>query len=247
METNTVKSATRVILVLEYFDQVRRSASVAEVAEHHMWPHSSTSALMRSLVTLGYLHYDSSDRTYLPSMRVALLGDWIQNMPLKNGPLLHLLQYLNDETGETIVLAAQNGLHAQYLRVLQGTNVVRTHFHISTRRPLLNSGTGRMLITRMDDASIRKLVRKHNAHFDAERQIDSAQVFERLATDRKNGYALSIHQVTAYTGVIATLLPTPPGKQPLAIGIAGLSQRLVSDEQRFVGAMRQAIKLFSDE
>jgi DNA-binding IclR family transcriptional regulator len=247
MERNTVKSAARVIQILEFFDQVKRAATVAELAEHHGWPHSSTSILMRSLVALGYLHYDPSNRAYLPSMRVALLGDWLQNMPLKNGQLTHLLQHLNDETGETIVLAAQNGLHAQYLRVLQGTNVVRTHFHISTLRPLLNSGTGRMLITRMDDAGIRKLTRKHNAHFDAERQVDIKQVFERLASDREKGYALSVHQVTPYTGVIATLLPTPPGEQPLVIGIAGLSQRLISDEQRYVDAMRRAIKLFSNE
>jgi DNA-binding IclR family transcriptional regulator len=202
---------------------------------------------MRSLVTLGYLHYDPGNRSYLPSMRVALLGDWLQNMPLKNGQLIHLLQYLNDETGETMVLAAQNGLYAQYLRVLQSTSTTRMHFQISTLRPLLNSGTGRMLITKMEDAAIRKLVRKHNAHLGAERQIEMSQVFERLASDREKGYALSIHQVTSYSGVIAILLPTPPGERPLAIGVAGLSQRLLHEEQRYVEVMREAIKRFSSE
>lgn len=247
MKQNPVKSAVRVLHILEFFDQMKRPAAVAEIADYYGWPHSSTSVLMRSLVTLGYLHYDSTDRTYLPSMRVALLGDWLQSTSFPNNELLQLLQHLNDETGETIIFAAQNGLHSQYLRVLQGTNVVRMHVSIGTLRPLLNSGTGRMLITTMDDVTIRKLARKHNAQFGPEQQLDIPQLFKRLAADREKGYAISIHQVTPYSGVIATLLPTAPGQKPLAIGIAGLSQKLISEEQHYVNAMRQAIKRFASE
>src|SRR5690554_2544091 len=135
VERKVVKSAARVIQVLELFDEMRRSMSVAEIAAHYEWPASSTSALMSSLVTLGYLEYDSSKRVYRPSVRVALLGDWIHNNLLKDGQLARMMEYLNAVTGETIVLAAQNGLHSQYLRVLQGTNALRVHLHIGTLRP----------------------------------------------------------------------------------------------------------------
>ena len=64
MSRDVVKSAARVIHVLEYFDDVRRAVSVSEIAEHHDWPVSSTSVLMRSLVTLGYLDYEAGTRTY---------------------------------------------------------------------------------------------------------------------------------------------------------------------------------------
>jgi len=246
MDKNLVKSAARVIQVLEFFDQIKRPATVAEVADHHEWPHSSTSVLMRNLVALGYLHYDAGPRTYVPSMRVALLGDWLENLPFSNSELTQLLQQLNRETSETIVLAAQNGLQAQYLRVLQGTNVLRMHLHLGTLRPLLNSGTGRMLITTMDDATIRKLAHKHNALSEPDRRIDVEQLFKRLQTDREKGYAMSIHQVTPYSGIIATLLPTPPGQRPLAIGIAALSQQLISEEQHYVNTMRQTIRRFTN-
>ena len=85
MENSVVKSAARVIQIFEFFDTVRRECPVAEVADHYGWPHSSTSVLMRSLVTLGYLHYDSRRRTYLPSMRVAPLGDWVHSAMLVGG------------------------------------------------------------------------------------------------------------------------------------------------------------------
>ena len=43
VERKLVKSATRVIEVLELFDQEQRPMQVAEVAEHYGWPASSTS------------------------------------------------------------------------------------------------------------------------------------------------------------------------------------------------------------
>ncbi len=243
--SNPVKSAARVVQVLELFDVLKRAATVGEVADHYGWPHSSTSLLMRSLVALGYLHYNSSSRSYIPTVRVALLGDWLKNTPLPNSELVQMLHHLNNEIGETIVLAAQNGIHSQYLRVLQGTNVLRMHLHNGTLRPLLNSGTGRMLITTMDDDTIRKLARRHNAQAAPEQHINIDDVLKRLAVDRKNGYAMSIHQVTPYSGIIATLLPTLPDQPPLAIGVAALSQQLISNQQQYVDAMQQAIKQFS--
>ena len=56
---DAVKSARRVFEFLEYFARVQRAVSVAELAAHHAYPNSSVSALMRSMVTLGYLSYDA--------------------------------------------------------------------------------------------------------------------------------------------------------------------------------------------
>ena len=242
MEQNVVKSAARVLHILEYFDEVKRSSSVAEVAEHYGWPHSSTSVLMRSLVKLGYLHYDASGRSYFPSTRVALLGDWIQQDLFKDGQLMALMHELNDETGETVILAAQNGLHSQYLRVLQGTNTLRMHLHIGTLRPLFTSGTGRALLSQMDHAAIGKLTRKHNASLVEQLPLDIAQVLEQAANDSAQGYAMSLNHVTPRAGSIAMPLPTRQADKPLVIGLAGLSDRLIANETRYVDAIRRGVR-----
>jgi len=247
MENNVVKSAARALQVLEFFDTVRRESPVAEVADHYGWPHSSTSALMRSLVALGYLHYETGSRTYIPSMRVALLGDWLHDSMLSHGRLSQLLEQLNRTTGETIVLAAQNGLHSQYLRVLQGTNTLRMHLQIGTLRPLLGSGTGRMLLTQMEDGAVRKLVRKYNATTDEAVPIDAEQLLKQVAEDRARGYAVSMNQVTPHATLIAMLLPTRPGEKPLTIGIAGLTDRLIANEEKYIKTMRDAIHALLSE
>lgn len=238
MENNVVKSAARVIQIFEFFDTVRRECPVAEVADHFGWPHSSTSVLMRSLVSLGYLNYDSRRRTYLPSMRVALLGDWVHSAMLVHGRLADMLEQLNQETGETIVLAAQNGLHSQYLRVIQGTNTLRMHLQIGTLRPLFGSGTGRMLLTRMSTDAVVKLIRKFNAGAGEHERIDADAQLALLAADRERGYAVSMNQVTPHATLIAMLLPAGPAERPLAIGVAGLTDRLVANEARYVETIR---------
>ena len=244
MERKVVKSAARVIQVLELFDEVRRPMPVAEIAEHYGWPASSTSALMVSLVTLGYLEYEPGKRVYRPSVRVALLGDWIHTNLLKEGQLTRLMEHLNEVTGETVLLAAQNGLHSQYLRVLQGTNALRVHLHIGTLRPLFGSGTGSMLLTQMDEATVRKLVRRFNATSLPAARIDADEVLRRVAADRERGYSVSWNQVIPQGGLMGMLLPTTKGERPLVLGLSGYTARLQEREKEYVKLMRKSMKDF---
>lgn len=243
-QRKVIKSAARVIQVLEFFDEKKRALSVADIAAEHDWPHSSTSALMASLVTLGYLHYDASHRTYLPTMRVALLGDWVQDDSFKDGQLMRLMQHMTDVTGEVIVLAAQNGLHSQYLRVVEGTHPLRLHLYIGMLRPLFGSGTGRMLLAQMDDATITKLARKSNATVEGDTRIDIATVLAQVARDRAAGSALSVNQVTPGGSLLAMAVPMVAGVKPLVLGISGFTERLVANEQAYADAMREGMKRF---
>ena len=244
VERKIVKSAGRVLQVLELFDEKRCPMAVAEVAEHYDWPASSTSALMVSLVALGYLEYEPGKRVYRPSVRVTLLGDWIQGKLLKEGQLTRLMEHLNQVTGETIVLAAQNGLQSQYLRVLQGTSALRLHLHIGTVRPLFGSGTGSMLLSAMDEAVVRKLSRRFNATSPVGQRVDVDEVLANLGRDHVKGYSISINQVIMHSGLIAMLLPTGTGEQALVLGISGLTLRLLEFEQKYVRLMHKGIKDF---
>lgn len=242
MERKPVKSALRVIEILELFDQEQRSMPVAEVAAHYGWPASSTSALMSTLVSLGYLEYDPGKRVYRPSVRVTLLGDWIHGSLTRDGLLARMLEHVNLQTGETVVLAQQNGLHSQYLRVLQGTNALRHHIGIGTLRPLLSSGTGRMLLCAMEEATIRKLVRRHNATHPQGNRVDIDDVLDTVEKDRARGYAVSLNRFIPHSGLIAVALPFAPGERPLALGISGLTVRLEENEHAYVKVMRQSIR-----
>src|SRR3954464_13358310 len=85
LEQKTMKSAGRVLEILEYFDDIQRSSTVMEVANALGYPQSSASALLRSLVATGYLNFDPRTRMYITSSRVALLGSWVNSQFFAEG------------------------------------------------------------------------------------------------------------------------------------------------------------------
>src|SRR3546814_16884099 len=52
-------------------------SSAEEVRRTLGYPQSSTPILLRSLASLGYLNYEPLNRTFRPTIRVALLGAWL--------------------------------------------------------------------------------------------------------------------------------------------------------------------------
>ena len=74
MDRDAVKSARRAFEILELFERERRPLALKDILDDRGYPASSGSALLKSLVTLGYLDYDNDRRTYFPTMRIAALG-----------------------------------------------------------------------------------------------------------------------------------------------------------------------------
>jgi IclR family transcriptional regulator, KDG regulon repressor len=118
MAESEVKSARRVFEILEYFDRERRPLGLKDVPDGLGYPGSSGSALLKSLVQLGYLDYDRERRRYFPTMRIAALGGWVHDALFGDGALTGLMNQLHRATGESVILAAQSDLHAQYVHVI---------------------------------------------------------------------------------------------------------------------------------
>jgi DNA-binding IclR family transcriptional regulator len=117
-EARTVKSAVRVLEILEFFDEVQRPANVVTVSEALGYPQSSTSALLRSLVATGYLQVDRRSRTYTPTDRVSLLGSWINPPLFAEASLPRLMRAITVRTGALVLLSARNGGYSQCYHVL---------------------------------------------------------------------------------------------------------------------------------
>ena len=240
---STVKSAARVLEVLEYFDRVRRAASVMEIARALGYPQSSASVLLRSLVELGYLEIDATRRAYLPTPRVTLLGSWVEPLLSPGGAILKLMEELGRETGETIILGVPAGDTVRYIHVVQATGAMRLHVGPGTVRPMAISGMGRLFMSSMDADRVRRIVARYNAEADDDaRQLKLAAVRTDLASIRGDGYVPSFDRLTPGAGGISILLPVEPHGVPMALAIGGLSHTISEGRDRFVQLMRRAIR-----
>ena len=242
-----VKSAVRVMRVLEYFDEVQRDLRLNEIVQHLHFPQSSTSALIKSLVQTGYLDYLPATRTYQPSPRVALLGSWIGGSAMHDGGLVRMMEELSEQTGETIVLASSSGIYAKYIYVIQAVNPLRLHVPVGSRRLLAWSAMGAALMSDLTDEAIRLIVTRTNAEAAADRKhIDPAQTLANVNFFRKKGYFFSRGMVTPGASLVSMRLPsssTVPGR-PIAIGIAGLHITIADQEQRIIGILRDTVRRY---
>jgi DNA-binding IclR family transcriptional regulator len=241
--SSLVKSAARVLEILEHFDSVRAESTVMDIARALDYPQSSTSVLVKSLVDLGYLQRGSKERTYRPTPRVTLLGNWVEPMLSPDGEILRLMDELGEATGETIILAAMYTNVVRYIYVIQGTSAMRLHDSAGAIRPFVNSGAGRMFMSGLDDERVRALVHRHNAELPAGApKVQLAAVRRDLAAIRADGYAVSFDKVTPGAGIVAAPLPASPEGLPLVVGIGGLSQTIRSNADRFAHLIRLAIQ-----
>lgn len=244
---SSIKSARRVFEVLEYFDRKRAPVSLSEICGLFGYAPSSGSALLKSLVQLGYLEYDKPSRTYLPTMRIAVLGSWVATDLFGGLNILRLMEDLRDATRETVVLAARSDLQAQYVHVVHSHEPLQFAVAPGTLRPLAGSGFGRLLLSAESDEELDATVRRINARRAAhEAKIDQRELTADLHAIRAQGFASSDSRVTAGVRTIGVLLPPTPFGRRFAMGVGGPSDRIRSKSSSILLWLREAAEAFAE-
>ena len=236
-----VKSAGRALEIFDFFDEVKREAQEQEIARRLKYPQSSTSMLLKCLVQLGYLDFEPKTRTFFPSPRIALLGAWPDNGPVRDGRLIHMMEELANETRETVILAARNGIYAHYIRVVQTRASTAFFVPQGSRRLAVWSATGFALLAQENDDAVRALCLRTNAEAPSGQPIVQLKTTRaHIQQTRRNGYFFSKALVTEGAGAIA--MPLPKGidrrNRPLAIGISGPLEDFAGRERRIVRQLR---------
>jgi len=216
--SRTIKSAHRVLEILEYFDQDRRVVTVMEMSRTLNYPQSSTSELLRCLTRLGYLHYNRVRRTFSPTARVALLGAWVKPSLFRGGPVLSAIDDLAKLTGETVVLSTSSNYVLQHLHVIHGNSDNVLDAHAGDELPILHSTQGRLLLSSYHNDGIRSAVHRLNAEEpDLSRHVRVAELLSDFAILREKGWV--IEEDRDGVGCVAVLLPFGRNMDRLTISI----------------------------
>jgi DNA-binding IclR family transcriptional regulator len=242
-----VKSAGRVLKILELFDVLRREAPVYEVSELLDLPQSSTSVLLRTMVVMGYLQFNPKTRAFSPTTRVALLGNWVNGPMISDGLLMRLLQRVNARTNQAVVVAVRNQIWSEYIHVVQSTNSVRLFVVKGSRRPLIRSGTGLMLLADLPDSDIKRIAMRTNAEGDAGKPpYCIPTLMEEIAEIRRRGWAATFDTITKGGGMIAMRLPKAANEEQLAIGVPGATESLRANQDSYLDVLREETARYAE-
>lgn len=232
-----IKSANRVLEIIELFDNERQSVTVMDVSRALGVPQSSTSELLRVLVQKGYLMRDRVARRFRPASRTALLGSWVQPRLFRHGHLLRMMDELEEISGEAVALCSIVGTTLQHLHVV-GTQVPRSLCGTSEHHPL-HSPFGTVILSTLAREQVRKLVHRLNAEGAPESRVPFEDIAIELDKIRSRGYALS--ELAPGLSGLAVLLPHGVDEEPLSIGLIGPTDRLRDCEEQCARQVRDSI------
>lgn len=141
---NDVKSAKRVLEILQFFAASKAPATLSQISVALGFPKPSCLALLATLEANGYA-YQASGRYYLTrrwlnEAQTVAAHDQIASR-------IHpVLQRLQAELNETLILAQRSAHRVLYLDVIEADRVVRFSAHVGQTKPLHASASGRALL-----------------------------------------------------------------------------------------------------
>lgn len=232
-----VKSADRVLAILELFALRQQPLNLTQISSELGYPMSSVLALMKSLCAKGYTVLDPEQKTYSPTIRVPMLGTWVMGDLFQSGAVIALMDQIQKDTGETVILGAQNGLHAQYLHTVQSQKLLRYYIKPGLLRPMTKSAMGKALLMHQSDEELSAFAATVNAQPSLEKGlVDAAALIQEVGQLRKQGYAYTDGLTE---GICAIGLPLKLSHGDCAVAVAGPIFRLRRKQEKVVSVIRQ--------
>lgn len=242
MGVTPVKSAVRVLEVLDFFRQRQQPAALKDICVALDYPQSSATVLLKNLTQLGYLSYDRSTRLYFPTLRVASLGDWINHALFGQGEVFELMQDLHSATGEAVSIALQNDVYMQYIRVIQSTHPLRFVTEEGSMRPLTQSATGWMLMATHPDREIERLIRRANIATPADLARQPLDLMmQRVQQARAQGWAMAENIPLLGGATLCVLLPITVQGRPVVLGLGGTVERIIPKKKQWLALMQELV------
>lgn len=227
----SVKSAQRALELLELFEQLSRPVTLAEIVRASGYPQSSTWMLVQTLTRMGYLCHNPEDGTYMPSLRLNMLGGWVHDMALPRSNLRSAMHALGKRLGLSVVLGQRSGPNVQYAHVVYSGRDRDAEVPIGVVRPLIDTAMGYAILAQLPDDEVRRITNVCLLRRTEPGPVtDVEQAMSLVRRVREAGFAYSHRLQTAGRASFSFALGTEPG----AGGAGGLLGLAVAGSRRAV-------------
>jgi len=238
-----VKSAGRILELLEYVADVPAGVTLADIVRKFGYPLSSASALLKSLSALGYLYFNRQRHTYHATARVALLGS--RTMPLMFGErqIQKAMEAINRETGHLVNLAMRIDTNIRLIYGIDGSHDIRLDFKTRGMRSWATTCSGRLFLSTLSDAQIRATLHRFNAENKApEDRVNIDQLIKDIRKIRDQGYSMLPSKNLPGVAGLAVLIPQTSNTTQLAIVVSAFVDDIVTNQLKYAQIIRDALE-----
>lgn len=237
-ENHRVKTALRVIEIIEIFARERKPLALSELARELNAPTSSCLALIRTLLSLGYLYETSRRQGYYPTGRLLAMAQRITQADPVLERLYPSLQELGAITGETVVLAKLTALNTVvYLDVLPSSNPIHYVAVAGEQKEVHANSLGKALFSALDDQEQQELLNHMSFRKRTANTLTTKDAFlADIRAGREKGLFTNLGESMVDVGAIAWPVTVSGGGY--AISIAGPLYRIEANLENHAQKLR---------
>jgi DNA-binding IclR family transcriptional regulator len=248
MRDEAVKSADRVLDVLELLTSEPDGLTFSDIVARLGWPKSSTHALLRTLEQRGYVSRDEANRTFRVGIRIWEAG---QAYRFHDDMVRHALPPMRrvvDAIDETVQLAVRDGRDNVYLAKVDSRQPMQLVSHVGSRIPSHGTGLGKVLLADLTHEELADLYAGVAlTRFTPKTITDFQELKRALREVRKRGYALDEEEFAVGLRCMSVPVRGLHGRTVAAMSCSVPLARLdAAKAERILNLLRQAADEVAD-
>lgn len=227
----SVKSAERVLTVIDYLTLNEEGATLIEISNDLSIPKSSMSQLLATMLRQNYL-IKTEGNIYKLGHKLIIAGNKARTSNNIYNASISILKNKILVTGETLFLAIRSSTEIIYLAKVDGENSHRTTAQPGARKPLHSTGLGKTFLTYENEEVRKKLLESIiYTQFTHKTITDKNSLNIALDKYRKNGYVIDDEEGEEGVFCIAAPIFNDVGKIIAAISCAGSRERMLARKE----------------
>jgi IclR family pca regulon transcriptional regulator len=219
------------LTVLSCFGKQRPTMTVSEAATAANLSRATARRILRTLAELGYVEQQGRDFALSPNilkLGFAYLAtqSWIERAQ-------PLLRELSERLHESSSAAILDGNEIVYVMRVPTRRIMSASIAVGSRLPAFHTALGRVLLGYLDEAEIwRRLKSAGVESYTPSTIIDLQALFDRVCTDREQGFAIVDEELERGLRTIAVPVVDRSGQAIGAINLSTHSARTTRNEMR---------------
>ncbi|SHH84940.1 IclR family transcriptional regulator [Clostridium grantii] len=227
MSDNLVQSVERSMILLEKLAEEKNGIGITRLSEMVGLHKSTVHRLLGTLMSRGYVEKKlDSDKYKLGKKILFLASSILDSMDLRKIASPYLRKLANN-TQEVVHLSILDGDEAVYVDKVEGdymNSSVRMNSQIGKRVPLYCTAVGKILVSHLDNAHIKAMVKEEDMIKLTEKTITNIDDFiKEIDFVREKGYALDDVENEEGIRCVAVPIYDKDGKITASASVSGLT------------------------
>jgi DNA-binding IclR family transcriptional regulator len=239
-----VTSVERALSILELLASKHQGLSTSAISRSANLPKSSTSYLLRTLVSRGYVHRDEETGEHTLGVRVLSLGGQaMQGMALRELAVPYLRNIV-DRTRLGSHLAILDHGDAVYIEKIESPGFIKMDIWVGRRVAPQLTAIGKALICYLGIDEVREITERHRvAPATSKTIVKLPRLLQELATTRRRGFAIDDEEHAVGVRCVAAPILSASGEVVASIGVSGTASQLNDDYLPAVGNILKSAAL----